>query len=109
MKRQSWQVFAAALRGFLVLAVVVAVPATVLVLASPSLGAEEIVAAWGRPARPAAQFFSLGNFAVVGFLIIPLVAYLAAFVAYVGIRRWPYVVMTVLQLLVFLTVALGVV
>ena len=109
MKRQSWQVFAGALRGFLILAVVIAVPATVLVLTSSSLGTEEIASAWKRPARPPSNVFSLGNVAVVVFLIIPMASYAAALVAYAEIRRRPYIIMTVLQLVIFLTAALGVV
>ncbi|MEX2443731.1 MAG: hypothetical protein WD492_09015 [Alkalispirochaeta sp.] len=109
MKRESWQTFAGAMRGFLILAVVIADPATVLILTSPTIGTEEIVSAWKRSASPPARLFSLGNVAILGFLIIPMVGYVAAFVAYAKVRRWPYFVMTLLQLLIFVTVALGVV
>lgn len=109
MKRESWQAFAGALRGFLILAVVIAVPATVLILTSPTIGTEEIVSAWKRSASPPSRLFSLGNLAVVGFLIIPMVGYAAAFSAYARIRRWPYFIMTLLQLLIFVIVAAGIV
>jgi hypothetical protein len=55
------------------------------------------------------RLLSLGNIAIVGFLIIPLVGYTAAFAAYARIRRWPYFIMTLLQLLLFVTVAVGLV
>lgn len=109
MKRESWQAFAGALRGFLILAVVIAVPATVLILTSPTIGTEEIVTTWKNSASPPAHLFSLGNAALIGFLIIPLVGYAAVFAAYAKVRRWPYFIMTLLQLLIFLTVAVGVV
>jgi hypothetical protein len=107
MKRESWQAFAGAMRGFLILAVVIAVPTTILILTSPAIGTEEIVSAWKRPATPPARILTLGNIAIAGFLMIPIVGYTAAFLAYAGARRRPYAVMTLLQLVIFVTVAAG--
>ncbi|HKK49022.1 MAG TPA: hypothetical protein VJ932_07985 [Alkalispirochaeta sp.] len=109
MKRASWQAFAGALRGFLILAVVIAVPATVLVLTSPTASTEEVVTSWKNPATPPAELFSLGNVAILGFLIIPFMAYGASLSRFGPDRQWPYVVMALLQLGIFITVAIGVV
>lgn len=109
MKRTSWQAFAGALRGFLILAVVIAVPATVLILTSPTIGTEEVVTSWKNSASPPERLFSLANVAILGFLTIPIVGYAAVFVAYAKDRRWPYLVMTLLQLGILATVASGLV
>lgn len=109
IKRRAWQAFAGALRGFLILAVVIAVPATVLLLTAPTSGPEEIVTAWKNSATPPARLFSLGNVAILGFLIIPFAAYTAALTRYGPNRQWPFFVMTLLQLLILLAAATGVV
>jgi len=109
MKRTSWQAFAGALRGFLILAVVIAVPATVLILTSPTIGTEEVVTSWKNSASPPERLFSLGNVAILGFLIIPFAAYGATLRRFGPDRQWPYFVMALLQLGIFLTVATGIV
>ncbi len=113
MKRKPWELFSEALRRALFLAGAVAL-VTALWAAVAVEDAELVVQTWREGSdtdRLVEQSISSAT-AGIGIsllLCIPIIAYVSIFAGYVGSRRWPYVVMSAMQLFIISLVAFGVV
>ena len=123
--REPWQGFARTLQVALVVAALVAIPATLYasfaasaddpaaVVARWYAGAPEDAAGAGPPVAPDERLLSdpleLARLGMVALLVIPILAYVVLTAGYLRHRRWAYLVMGVVQLGILLSAALGLV